>query len=82
MNSIYNDILIAKKQQKKLLAVLLDPDKLLVKDVATIVCKINDSSATHIFVGGSTVAKGETETLVIEIKKHTNLPIVLFPGNF
>lgn len=82
MNSIYNDILTAKKQQKKLLAVLLDPDKLLVKDIATIVCKINESPATYIFVGGSIVANRKTEALVIEIKKHTNLPIVLFPGNF
>ncbi|MFD0963745.1 geranylgeranylglyceryl/heptaprenylglyceryl phosphate synthase [Pseudofulvibacter geojedonensis] len=82
MNSIYKDILIAKKQQKRLLAVLLDPDKLLAKDVAKIVYKINESHATHIFVGGSTVANGETETLVVEIKKHTSLPVVLFPGNF
>ena len=82
MNSIYNDIIKAKKQQKKLLAVLLDPDKLLLKEVAIIVCKINESPATHIFVGGSTVANGKTEKLVIEIKKHTSLPVILFPGNF
>lgn len=82
MNSIYNDILIAKNANKKLLAILLDPDKLILSKVEVVISKINKSQATHIFVGGSTVANGETEIIVEEIKKFTNLPIILFPGNF
>ncbi|MCL4152057.1 UNVERIFIED_CONTAM: hypothetical protein GTU68_045550 [Idotea baltica] len=43
--------------------------------------KLNNSIATHIFVGGSTVKDNVTEMLVIEIKKHTKLPVVIFPGD-
>lgn len=82
MNTIYSEILRAKEAGKKLLAVLLDPDKLLVEEVKNIVIKINQSNATHVFIGGSIVANGKTETIVKEVKKHTSLPIILFPGNF
>ena len=44
MNSVYNDIVKAKKQQKKLLAVLLDPDKLSVKNTNHIISKINSNT--------------------------------------
>ncbi len=81
MKRIYNNILQAKKSDKKLLAILLDPDKLVVSAIKNLVLKINTSPATHIFVGGSTVEKGQTETIVTELKKHTTLPVVLFPGD-
>ena len=81
MQQVYNDIKKAQQNGKKLLAVLLDPDKLEVASVKETIVKVNDSEATHIFVGGSIVANGKTEAIVIEIKKHTTLPIVLFPGD-
>ena len=81
MKRIYNNILQAKKSDKKLLAILLDPDKLVVSAIKNLVLKINTSPATHLFVGGSTVEKGQTETIVTELKKHTTLPVVLFPGD-
>lgn len=81
MHNIYKDIILAKQKGKKLLAILLDPDKLSVKLIKELVTKINESPATHIFVGGSTVAIGETEKIVTEIKKHSKLPILLFPGD-
>ncbi len=64
-----------------MLAVLIDPDKMQIDNVAQFVSKVNTSTATHIFVGGSTVTDQITESLVIELKKHTQLPIVLFPGD-
>lgn len=81
MRNIYQDILHAKANNKKLLAILLDPDKLEINNTKQLCATINSSPATHIFVGGSIVANGETELLVIELKKHTTLPIILFPGN-
>lgn len=45
-------------------------------------CKrINNSIATHIFVGGSEVEEHQTENIVVELKKHTNLSVILFPGD-
>jgi putative glycerol-1-phosphate prenyltransferase len=78
MNSIYNNI---KSSNKKLLAVLIDPDKMTIENVSSFIEKINTSITTHIFVGGSTVDDDATDILVSQIKKHTELPIVLFPGD-
>lgn len=52
MKQLYNYILQAKANKQKLLAVLLDPDKL--ETIKGLIIKINNSPATHIFVGGST----------------------------
>lgn len=81
MHHIYQDILNAKANNNKLLAVLLDPDKLDIENIELLCDKINSSPATHIFVGGSIVANGKTEEIVFELKKHTSLSIILFPGN-
>tara|TARA_B100000809_G_scaffold32497_2_gene28412 strand:+ start:30584 stop:31306 length:723 start_codon:yes stop_codon:yes gene_type:complete len=81
-NSILQDILKAKKQGKKLLAVLLDPDKLRLSKVEKIIFKINNSSIDYIFIGGSNVAKGLTEKCVLKIKQHTEIPVILFPGDY
>ena len=81
MNSIYQNINKSITNSEKLLAVLMDPDKFLLENTNRFVQNINKSIATHIFVGGSTVEETATERLVIEIKKYTHLPIVLFPGD-
>ncbi len=81
MQQIYTDILKAKASGQKLLAILLDPDKLKVDLVEELVAKIISSPATHIFVGGSIVENHKTELLVSEVKKYTTLPILLFPGD-
>ncbi len=81
MNTIYQDIIKAKVNKEKLLAVLIDPDKTLVEAIPELVRTINQSIATHIFVGGSKVDQGMTQQLVKAIKKHSILPVVLFPGD-
>ncbi|MDX1277594.1 geranylgeranylglyceryl/heptaprenylglyceryl phosphate synthase [Oceanihabitans sediminis] len=81
MKSIYNEILQAIAKEEKLLAVLIDPDNTKAESLASFMLKLNTSIATHIFVGGSTVEKGETEKLVKALKKLSDLPIVIFPGD-
>lgn len=81
MKSIYQNIITSISKSKKQLVVLIDPDKMKVEDVSSFIFKVNQSIATHVFVGGSEVDENVTETLVIEIKKHTNLPVILFPGD-
>ena len=82
MNIIYNKILSAKLNGKKLLAVLLDPDKLDLSQVSETVININQSKVDFIFVGGSTVKNGITDRFVKELKKITKIPLVLFPGDY
>ncbi|MWW24653.1 phosphoglycerol geranylgeranyltransferase [Algibacter lectus] len=77
MRHVYQNI----QNNTKQLAVLIDPDKFLVENTVGFIEKVNQSIATHIFVGGSIVDLDVTDILVEEIKKHTQLPIVLFPGD-
>ncbi|QOD62464.1 geranylgeranylglyceryl/heptaprenylglyceryl phosphate synthase [Polaribacter haliotis] len=81
MVNIYQNILQAKKEGKKLLAVLIDPEKIELQNIPSFFEKVHQSMATHIFVGGSTDVNNETEAVVSAIKKATKLPIILFPGD-
>lgn len=81
-NSILQDIIVAKQQGEKLLAILLDPDKLKLKTIEKIISKINNAKANYIFVGGSMVAPDLTDLFVSKIKELSQLPVVLFPGDY
>ena len=48
MNLIYNKLLQAKNKGEKLLAVLLDPDKLKIIDIKTTIFKINENEDVFI----------------------------------
>jgi len=78
--SILQQIINSKKEGKKLLAVLFDPDKVNLDRTGTLVQKIKNH-ADFIFVGGSNVSNGDTEILVEQLKALTTIPIVLFPGD-
>jgi phosphoglycerol geranylgeranyltransferase len=81
MTNIYNSILQSKVENEKLLAILLDPDKIDLNNVEILIEKINQSPATHIFIGGSLVENNILDELIIKIKQKCTLPVVLFPGN-
>jgi putative glycerol-1-phosphate prenyltransferase len=81
MRKIYQNILEAIASNRKLLAVLIDPDKMDIGKVSNFIAKVNTSIVTYIFVGGSVVEDNETEKLISEIKKHTTLPVIVFPGD-
>jgi len=81
MKKLYQDILECVSQKKKLLAVLIDPDKMVIEMATGFIEKVNKSIVTHIFIGGSSVADNATEKLVAEIKRCTHLPVILFPGD-
>jgi len=81
MANLYNDIQSAKAAKLKLLAILIDPDKVLIENASHLIQKINQSPATHILVGGSSFDGSHLDELIAELKSKTNLPILLFPGN-
>jgi len=78
----YSNILEAIKEGKRLLAVLIDPDKVAFDTLPTVMNNINMAIVTHIFVGGSTDRDKKTESVVKAIKEQTTLPIILFPGDY
>jgi phosphoglycerol geranylgeranyltransferase len=81
MTNIYNQILQSKESNQKLLAILIDPDKTDLENIDNISQKINQSPATHVFIGGSSYSGNHLNDLILKIKENCILPIVLFPGN-
>jgi len=82
MKTIIQHIQKANQKGEKLLAILLDPDKLKVDKTVHILEKCEIKKVDFIFVGGSLVKKGITEKFVKHLKKITKIPIILFPGDF
>jgi phosphoglycerol geranylgeranyltransferase len=81
MKTIYLEILNSKKKGEKLLAILIDPDKIQLGQLDNLIEKINQSPATHLFVGGSLVETNLIDVIIKQIKQYCNLPILLFPGS-
>ena len=87
MTNIYSQLLYSKSKNEKLLAILLDPDKVDLHNIKILSQKINQSPATHIFIGGSKVDSNIIDELILKLRQNFpfgnqgTLPIVLFPGN-
>jgi phosphoglycerol geranylgeranyltransferase len=81
MTTIYKDIIKAKSINQKLLAILIDPEKIDLKNINRLILKINQSPASHIFIGGSIVNNNIIDQLILELKQNCSLPVLLFPGN-
>ena len=81
LKNIIQNIISAKQNGQKLLAILLDPDKIDLRNLQSIYEKVRQSPATHIFVGGSTVSNNILDDLIVAVKQNCSLPIILFPGD-
>jgi len=80
-HNLYHHILINKTAGKKMLALLLDPDKTAPEDISVWTTQLHSTPVTHILVGGSQTDTRHPEELVVALKKMTDLPIILFPGH-
>lgn len=78
--NFYKNLLKSIAENERQLAILIDPDKFNISETISFLKKIPNET-THLFVGGSTVANGETEATVQALKTETKLPIFLFPGD-
>src|SRR5690606_16259055 len=76
----YKSFLKRIDEKEKQLTILIDPDKFNSSETKSFLKKL-PKKTTHLFVGGSTVANGETEATVQALKTETKLPIFLFPGD-
>jgi phosphoglycerol geranylgeranyltransferase len=65
---------------KKSIALLLDPDKAKGESLRNIVRTANESKTDYIFAGGS-LTFNSIDNLIDEIRKLSQIPVVLFPGN-
>src|SRR5262245_30589187 len=82
MNKInYSSILSAKQENKKLLAILIDPDKTNPEKLLDILNKSNEVKVDFFFIGGSLITNGYLESCIQTIKKVSSIPVILFPGS-
>ncbi len=72
--------MIEISRQYKQIGVLIDPDKTSLTDIPAIAGLINQAQPDYILLGGSTM-EGSVEHSALALKKHTDLPIILFPGD-
>ncbi|MGY5351538.1 geranylgeranylglyceryl/heptaprenylglyceryl phosphate synthase [Wenyingzhuangia sp. IMCC45533] len=72
----------AQKNNQKLIAVLMDPDKISESQVEHICTRINDAPIDFILMGGSIVNKNQTEIISKATKKYSQVPVILFPGDY
>ena len=78
---IYNNIVEAKKAGKKKFAVLLDPDKLKIRDIDKIITLAINAHVDYFFIGGSLIVNNMLDELLTLVRKQCDIPLVLFPGN-
>lgn len=80
-NGIYTTLCAAKQSGDKKFCILLDPDKLTLAHLDTIIELTLQARVDFIFIGGSLVVNDNLDAIILHIKKSCNVPIVLFPGS-
>ena len=78
---VYQSLLEKKKSGKKSFAVLIDPDKVSASSLIPLVEAANEAKVDYLFVGGSLVITDHLDECILTIKKHSQIPVLLFPGS-
>lgn len=78
---IYSSIQEKCRENKKQLAVLVDPDKLGVPEIGRLADIASKAKADYFFVGGSLLINNQLDQSVKTLKENSHIPVILFPGN-
>ncbi len=78
---IFKHISDLKKQNKKMFALLIDPDKQSKSSLINIIDKAKNANADFFFVGGSLLTTDNLNYCISIIKENCKIPVILFPGN-
>jgi len=78
--TLYKFLKKQKQNQRKMWAILLDPDKVDLQNFKEFSEKIKHSKPDILLVGGSFISEQKLSKLVKKIKKHCLIPVLLFPG--
>ena len=79
--TVLDSILDGVERRGALYLVLLDPDRLPPEENARLAELSADAGADIVLVGGSLSLRGHTGETITAIKRRTELPVVIFPGN-
>lgn len=78
---IYQQLVQLKQEGKSGFAVLVDPDKVLPGDMASLAKLCNDAGVNYLLMGGSLVVAHEMDTCIERFKAGSDIPVLLFPGS-
>ena len=82
MFSNSNKIFQLFSSKKGQIAILIDPEKTSKEEeLIELVKKSHIAGASYFFVGGSTVTRDQFKRVINSLKKHSQLPIIIFPGS-
>ncbi|TAH41350.1 MAG: geranylgeranylglyceryl/heptaprenylglyceryl phosphate synthase [Bacteroidetes bacterium] len=81
MNTLYSQIDLHRKEGKKSLAVLVDPDKTSPSQCTLLAQEAGICGVDFFFVGSSILRQNHLQTCVEALKKTSSIPVILFPGN-
>lgn len=79
--NVYQKITEASALNQKQLALLIDPDKTKGTRLELLLKNASDCNVDFIFFGGSLLTKTDFEQCLEIVKRNTNIPVVIFPGN-
>jgi phosphoglycerol geranylgeranyltransferase len=70
-----------RTENRKAFAVLIDPDKVSLDTLPTLLKLSVENNVDYFFVGGSLIMSHIMSEVISMIKAQTNIPVILFPGN-
>jgi putative glycerol-1-phosphate prenyltransferase len=70
-----------REQNKKAFAVLVDPDKVSLQQIAEIAQLCNEALVDYLFVGGSLMVTQHLDECIQSFKMNSDIPVILFPGS-
>ncbi len=80
--SILAEIKESIVEQKKLLGILIDPDKYTsTQEIESTAMALKKVNPDYVFVGGSLINNALFEQTISVLKEQLNIPVIIFPGN-
>jgi len=80
-HQIYQSLVDSKEKGEKKFVVLIDPDKVRLKNMQSIIDLSMEAKVDYFFIGGSLVVNNMLDHCLETIKKSCDIPLILFPGN-
>jgi phosphoglycerol geranylgeranyltransferase len=78
---IYPELLKARKEGRKLLSILVDPDKTSSEQCEELAQFAREARVDYFLVGSSILTRDHLTKAVRALKKACSIPVILFPGN-
>lgn len=78
---IYESLLQAKKDGRKLLSILVDPDKTNPEQSEELARFAGEAGVDYFLVGSSILTRDHLTRTLRSLKKASKIPVILFPGN-